>query len=46
MYIYLATWLFEKSHKKSLDNKKSRRRLLSYYHTKQRPVSEFKEYVK
>ena len=41
--IFLASWLYEKSQKKSLDIVGHDRRLLSYYHTRDK-VEDFKVY--
>ena len=46
MKIYLATWLLEVSQGNTLTNKKANTRLISYYHTKEKPTTEIKEYVK
>ena len=45
MKVYLATWLFEISQGESLTATKAKRRLLSYFHTKEKQ-KEFPHYVK
>lgn len=45
MKIYLATWLFETSQGVSLNKANNHQRLLSYYHSKEKP-EEFKYYSK
>jgi len=46
MKIYLATWLLEKSQGESLTKKGSKNRLMSYFHTKDKPITEFVTYIK
>jgi hypothetical protein len=46
MNIYLATWILEKSQGETLTRVGHRNRLLSYFHTKQKPESEFRKYIK
>ena len=45
MKIYLATWLLEKAQGDSLTAKQSKKRLLSYFHTKEKK-DEFPGYIK
>jgi len=45
MKIYLATWLLEKSQGDSLTKAKSKNRLLSYFHTKEKE-DQFQNYIK
>lgn len=45
MKIYLATWLFESLQGEALTKKGNFQRLLSFFHTKQRPVHELRKYV-
>jgi hypothetical protein len=46
MKIYLATWLLEKGQGKVLTKKNYMNRLLSYYHTQQKPGRDFIRYIK
>ena len=45
MKIYLATWLLEVSQGQSLTKAKSKHRLLSYFHTREKE-EDLDEYVK
>lgn len=46
MKIYLATWMLEESQGAALTKIKAWRRLLSYWHTKDKPKGEITNYIK
>ena len=46
MKIYLATWLLEPAQGESLTHCANTRRLLSYFHCKDKPKREFRKYVR
>ena len=46
MKIYLATWLLEDSQGESLSKVPAFSRLISYYHTKDKPKEEVLKYIK
>lgn len=45
MRIYLATWLFEPAQGKSMTKAKNKRRLLSFFHTKEKE-DQLDDYIK
>jgi hypothetical protein len=45
MKIYLATWLLEKAQGDSLTTKDGKKRLVSYFHTKEKK-DDFADYIK
>jgi len=46
MKIYLATWILEPAQGESLTHCENTRRLLSYFHCKDKPRREFRKYVR
>lgn len=46
MKVYLATWLLEKTQGRELTKIGAQRRLVSYWHTKDKPFKEVQRYVR